>query len=108
MQHYVNLSVTCKFPDNVTKYSVVRFDGGYTDTSPILGVVLEDGSPWEYGAVAVRGILPVKIATGETVNVGDLLGLDEFGKGVAPSSSLKVSDFAYVYEISQGHALVII
>ncbi len=108
MQHNVVLSVSHPLTANVTKFSVVRVDGAYTTASPILGVAFEDGASGEYGAIAVQGLLPVEIATGETLAVGDLLGLDAAGKGVAPTSGNKVSDFATVVEISKGYALVVI
>ena len=108
MQHNVILSVTHPLTANVTKSSVVRVDGAYTPSSPILGVALADGASGENGSIAVQGLLPVEIATGETLAVGDLLGLDAAGKGVAPASGNKVSDFSTVVEISQGFALVII
>ena len=108
MQHHVILSVTHPLTADVTKYSVVRYDGAYTTGSLVLGVALEDGKAGELGSIAVRGILPVKIATGETLEVGDLLDLDENGQGVAHDSSNKVSDFSTVFKISEGYALVII
>ena len=107
MQHNVILSVTCRLTADVTKFSVVRYTGAYNTDSPVLGVALEDGASGDYGAIAVQGLLPVKIADGETLNVGDLLGLDAAGNGVAPSSGSKVSDFSTVFKISKGYALVI-
>lgn len=107
MQHHVILSVTHPLTADVTKYSVVRYGGDYTVGEPILGVALEDGKAGELGSIAVRGILPVKIATGETLEVGDLLDLDENGQGVAHDSSNN-ADFSTVFKISKGYALVII
>ena len=108
MQHHVILSVTLPLTVNVTQFSVVRYGGDYTIGDPVLGVALEDGDAGELGSIAVRGILPVKIATGETLEVGDLLGLDENGLGVAPTSSNKKSDYSTVFKIIKGYALVII
>lgn len=108
MQHNVILSVTCPLTADVTKFSVVRYNGAYTTDSPVLGVALEAGASGEYGAIAVQGVLPVKIAEGETLNVGDLLGLDAAGNGVAPASGSKVSDFTTVFKIVKDYALVII
>lgn len=107
MQHNVILSVTCPLTTDVTKFSVVNYNGNYTTDSPSLGVALEAGASGEYGAIAVRGLLPVKIADGETLNVGDLLGLNAAGNGVAPSSGSKVSDFSTVFKIVKDYALVI-
>lgn len=108
MQHNVILSVTHPLTTNVTQFSVVRYTGAYTTDSPVLGVALEAGNSGEYGAIAVQGVLPVKIAEGETLNVGDLLGLDAAGNGVAPASGSKVSDFTTVFKIVKNYALVII
>lgn len=107
MQHNVTLSVTRRLTADVTQFSVVRYDGAYTTDSPVLGVALGAGASGEYRAVAVQGLLPVKIAEGETLNVGDLLGLDAAGNGVAPLSPDKVSDFLPVFEIVNDYALVI-
>ena len=107
MQHNVILSVTHPLTTNVTQFSVVRYTGDYTSDSPVLGVALEAGNSGEYGAIAVQGVLPVKIADGETLNAGDLLGLNAAGNGVAPSSGSKVSDFTTVFKIVKGYALVI-
>lgn len=109
MQHHVLLAVSHPITAaEVTQFSVVRVDGAYTTASPILGVTLEDGVSGEKGPIAVQGLLPVEIATGENLAVGDILGLDTTGKGVAPSSGNKVSDFTTVIEINQGHALVVL
>lgn len=108
MQHHVILSVSHPVTTNVTQFSVVRVDGAYTTGSPILGVVMEDASAGDLASVAVQGLVPVEIAAGQNVEVGDLLGLNAAGKGVEPTAGTKVSDFTTVIEIDQNHALVIV
>lgn len=108
MQHNATLVISHNVTTAVTQYSVVRVNGAYTAGSPILGVALYDASADTLATVAVNGLVPVQLAESETVTPGDLLGLDASGKGVAPTSGDKVSDFATVVAVDNNHALVII
>ena len=108
MQHISTLVISHPVTTAVSQYSVVRVNGAYTAGSPILGVALYDAEADTLASVAVNGLVPVQLADSEVVTPGDLLGLDAMGKGVAPASGNKVSDFTTVVSVENNHALVII
>jgi hypothetical protein len=108
MQHIPTLVISHNVTTAVSQYTVVRVNGAYTAGSPILGVALYDAEADTLASVAVQGLLPVQLADSETVTPGELLGVDATGKGVAPDSGDKVSDFSVVISVDNNHALVII
>lgn len=106
MKNHVLLSYSHTLTSEVWANTVVRVDGGYTADSPILGVASDYAKPGMLSTINIRGILSVKLADNESVQPGDLLGVDATGKGVSPSSSNKVTDFALVIKVENGYALV--
>lgn len=106
MKNFVLLSFSQNLTSEVWANTVVRVNGGYSADSPILGVASEHCKAGKLSTIDIRGLLAVKLADNETVQVGDMLGIDAMGKGVSPSSSNKVTDFALVIKVENGYALV--
>lgn len=106
MKNHVLLSYSHKLTSEVWANTVVRVDGGYSANSPILGVASDYCEAGKLATIDVKGLLSVKLADNESVQIGDILGVDATGKGVSPDSSNKVTDFALVIKVENGYALV--
>lgn len=106
MKNHVLLSFSKEMTSEVWADTVVRVNGGYSPDSPILGVASDYCESGKYSTINLRGLLSVKIADNETVQIGDILGVDAMGQGVSPNSGNKVSDFALVVKVESGYAIV--
>lgn len=106
MKNHVLLSYTTEVTSEVFANTVVRVNGGYSNDSPILGVASDYCESGNLTTVNLKGLLSVKMADNETVEKGDILGLDAMGEGVSPTSSNKLTDFALVLKVENGYALV--
>ncbi len=102
------LVVTVKATANLTANSVCRFSGGYSGTTPYLGVVLFDTNSGDLASVACLGVGEVKLATGETVAVGEVMGVNASGLGVANASANKVANYKTVLKSENGYAYVLL
>jgi len=89
------LALTVTATTDLASNTVCRFDGGYDGTKPYLGVVMFDANTGSDVTVTCAGTAEVAIRTGETIAVGDLVGIDATGKATAPGSADKVADFKY-------------
>ena len=102
------LVLTVKATAALTAYTVCRFSGGYSGTTPYLGVVLSDSAIGDLASVTVLGVGMVTLADGESVTVGEVLGIDATGKGVANDSEDKVADFKPVFKTDGTFAYVLL
>lgn len=106
MKNHVLLSISKEMTSEIWANTVVRVDGGYSSASPILGVASDYCESGNLSTIDLRGLLSVKIADNETVQTGDILGVNAMGQGVSPNSGNKVSNFALVVKVESGYALV--
>lgn len=102
------LVLSVKATAALTANSVCRFSGGYSGTTPYIGVVHSDTAIGEMATVTVTGVFPVKLATGQTVAVGEVLGVNASGLGVANNDAGKVADFKPVLYSEGGFAYVVL
>jgi hypothetical protein len=102
------LVLSIKATAALTANSVCRFSGGYSGTTPYLGVVHSDTAIGDMASVTVTGLYPVKLAAGQTVAVGEVLGINASGLGVANNNVGKVADFKPVLFSEAGFAYVVL
>lgn len=102
------LTVSVPATEALMGNTVCRYDGGYDGTTPRLGVVTMDFALGETASVVVRGLGRVKLADSEDPAVGEVLGIDATGHGVANASANKVDDFKPVFMVEDGYAHVIL
>lgn len=105
------LSYTITAGEALTANTVVAFGGSYAnaDTENLLGVVDCDAASGELVTVHLKGILSVKMADSETVDVGETLGVDAAGMGTASDSGDAILTWLPVLKTSaDGYALVIV
>ncbi len=102
------LVLSVKATTDLTANTVCRFSGGYSGTTPYLGVVNADTTSGNMASVTVTGLYPVKLVSGQTVAVGEVLGINASGLGVANANVGKVADFKPVLFSEAGYAYVVL
>jgi hypothetical protein len=102
------LVLSVKATAALTANSVCRFSGGYSGTTPYIGVVQADTAIGDMATVTVTGLFPVKLVAGQTVAVGEVLGINASGQGVANADGGKVADFKPVLFTEAGYAYVVL
>lgn len=86
--HVITMAVTIRATEEVKTGTFVRYTGGYTGTTPILGVVLMDAKVGELASVGVKGLYQVKLAPGATFAPGDPLAVNATGQGVTGATGI--------------------
>ena len=91
--HIITLALTVRATAELKAGTFVRYSGGYSGTTPILGVVIMDTKVGELASVGVRGLYQVKVAAGSTFAVGDPLAVNAAGLGIVGAGSMSVFEF---------------
>lgn len=111
MRTYPLLSVTRTATEAVTKDTLVAISAAYPDagTEKILGVAETDAEIGDAFNVIVKGYVPVKVASGESIDLGEVIGVDAAGMAVASDSASDViAAFLPAVEIENNYVYLIL
>lgn len=86
--HVITLATTIRATADIKEGTFVRYSGGYTGTTPVLGVVLMDAKVGELASVGVKGLFQVKLASGATFAPGDPLDINASGLGITGATGI--------------------
>lgn len=107
MRHYSVFALTRTASEAISEYTGVAYSAAYPDagTEVFLGVARTDAEVGMPYTVVTAGYMPIKMADGETLAVGDEVQLDASGQAVAAGV---ISTGRYVAEIENNYVYLIL